>query len=906
MSFGFGDELNLEEMGDEVMMMDANDDGRSRHQQQAAKQRKKRKQGWQSFDLDAPLIKALVKKGYRRPTPIQKETIPVAVLGKDVAAMARTGSGKTAAFLLPLLQRLKVHSLKVGIRGVVLSPTRELAQQTFKVLLQLAKFTDLRCCMLIGGDSMEAQFSDLARNPDVVVATPGRLIHIMLEAELTLGSAECIVFDEADRLFEMGFEEQMREILRRAPQSGCQKMLFSATMPKQLASFARSGFVDPAVVRLDSEMTLSPDLELAFFTVRTAEKDAALLHLLSTPALVARDAPTLVFAATWYHVEYAHMLLKQHHIASVPVYGKMDPEARRNNVDAFRDGQVPVMIVTDVAARGIDIPLLDYVINYSFPPKEKLFVHRVGRVARAGRSGTAYSLVARDELPYMLDLYLFLGAKPKNSIKQSEEQHASSSGGGGGDTDDDASSLQSKPFFYGRIPHDTLTNYQESIDNAVKATDSIQLLLRPIRNATKLYMSTRPAASVASVKRARTLNNARSHPLFVRRRRQKRDDESDASDDDSHDSEQEEQRQALIASIAKFRPPQTIMEVAARAKGSMVDRDVMRYKRVMHERLLDRNLPRRAKTASDDDDDGGSDDSDANEELSASDLRVLAELKERKERKERELASQLGSKRRLSKAERRRAKRQQYQRAQKQKKPAPSKATAKKYRDESFYMPMVSDDKDRDDALNTGMSMASGAKDVAEIREFGESRSIDQQVMELVADDASEIFRQRNVLRWDKSKKKYVQEKAGAKRMRDEGGNMVSMKNYEPKRYEKWKQQTHMSIPSVGDVEREDETSSAGRYRVRRSYGRFADRNKKAAAAGNTKPELKNADQLRKAERLKHKNAFRQKRGWKGEIAQRREQQRPRGGPTAKFSAPVKLLRHGGDQASSSKRRRRK
>eukprot|EP00850_Spirogloea_muscicola_P025112 SM002212S07080 [mRNA] locus=s2212:8:1801:- [translate_table: standard] len=376
--------------------------------------------------------------------------MPRLLAGADVVAMARTGSGKTAAFLLPLLQRLRAHVPGPGARAVVLSPTRELALQTFKFVRELGRYTDLRAVVLVGGDSMEAQFEALAGSPDIIVATPGRLMHHLSEVEdMTLRSVEYVVFDEADRLFEMGFAEQLRQILARMPESR-QTSLFSATLPALLAEFARAGLRDPQLVRLDTETKISPDLQvqplanphghasatqgglcvsslrwkLAFFTVRRDERTAALLHLVHE--VVPAGQQTIVFVSTKYHAEYVAELLAAEGVAVSVVYGAMDQAARKIHIAKFRARRTALLVVTDVAARGIDIPLLDNVVNYDFPPRPKLFVHRVGRAARAGRLGTAYSLLTRDELPFLLDLHLFLskGLRPAPA----EDEVAASAG----------------------------------------------------------------------------------------------------------------------------------------------------------------------------------------------------------------------------------------------------------------------------------------------------------------------------------------------------------------------------------------------------------------------------------------------------------------------------------------------
>jgi len=302
---------------------------------------------------------------------------------------------------------------------------------------ELGRYTDLRFAGLVGGDSMEDHFATMTNNPDVVVATPGRLMHLCVEMELSLSTVEYIVFDEADRyqtsfvhrfefiniylekknrLFEMGFEVQLHEILHRVPSSR-QTLLFSATLPKMLVDFAKAGLSDPVLIRLDADTKVSSDLEvcyyinifqakrliptlfaqLGFLSTNSQAKLSLLIYLLTEIIQTERQL-TIVFVATKHHVEYIHQILTKMGIYAATVYGSMDAEARKLNVTKFRSGQRRVLIVTDVASRGIDIPLLDNVINYDFPPRPKLFVHRVGRAGRAGRLGKAYSFVTPDEV----------------------------------------------------------------------------------------------------------------------------------------------------------------------------------------------------------------------------------------------------------------------------------------------------------------------------------------------------------------------------------------------------------------------------------------------------------------------------------------------------------------------------
>ncbi|PKU28324.1 atp-dependent rna helicase ddx54 [Limosa lapponica baueri] len=213
-----------------------------------------------TLGLSYPVFKGIMKKGYKVPTPIQRKTIPAILRGRDVVAMARTGSGKTACFLIPMFERLKAPS-QAGARALILSPTRELALQTLKFTKELGKFTGLKTALILGGDKMEDQFAALHENPDIIIATPGRLVHVAVEMKLKLHTVEYVVFDEADRLFEMGFAEQLQEIIARLPDCH-QTVLFSATLPKLLVEFARAGLTEPMLIRLDVESKLSEQLKV--------------------------------------------------------------------------------------------------------------------------------------------------------------------------------------------------------------------------------------------------------------------------------------------------------------------------------------------------------------------------------------------------------------------------------------------------------------------------------------------------------------------------------------------------------------------------------------------------------------------------------------------------------------------
>jgi ATP-dependent RNA helicase DDX54/DBP10 len=347
--------------------------------------------GFQAMGLNGNLLRAIAKKGFKVPTPIQRKTIPLILQRKDLLAMARTGSGKTAAFLIPMVQTLKAHSANMGARALILSPSRELALQTLTVTKDFTRGTDLKTMLCVGGDSLNEQFANMSANPDIIIATPGRFLHLLVEMNLNvtgLLKMQYVVFDEADRLFEMGFAAQLEEILHSLPPTR-QTLLFSATLPSSVTEFVRAGCQDPVLIRLDADTKISPDLEAAIFSVKGAEKLGTLLHILhdvikmptgvpegveDAPENVSKkrkrggaDTPhakekcsqysTIIFTSTKHDVEFLQTMLNLAGFAVSYVYGALDQTARNTQVENFRRGKTNILVVTDVAARGIDIPL---------------------------------------------------------------------------------------------------------------------------------------------------------------------------------------------------------------------------------------------------------------------------------------------------------------------------------------------------------------------------------------------------------------------------------------------------------------------------------------------------------------------------------------------------------------------
>ncbi|KAH9508307.1 ATP-dependent RNA helicase ddx54 [Bulinus truncatus] len=516
----------------------------------AANKNKKKSGGFQSMGLSHNILKGVLRRGYKVPTPIQRKTIPIILEGKDVVAMARTGSGKTAAFLIPMFEKLKTHSTS-GIRAMVLSPTRELALQTLKFAKEIGKFTGLKAAVILGGDRIDDQFAALHDFPDVVIATPGRLLHILVEMGMKLKSIEYIVFDEADRLFEMGFQDQLQEIIHRLPESK-QTLLFSATLPKSLVEFARAGLTDPTLIRLDVDTKLSENLKLAFFSCRDTDKCALLLYLLKH--VIKPTEQTVVFAATKHHVEFLNLLLTLSGLSVTYIYSSLDPAARKINAAKFSLGKVKVLIVTDLAARGIDVPLLDNVINFHFPAKPKLFVHRVGRVARAGRSGVAYSFVAPDEMSHFVDLHIFLG-RPVKLVPLTQK------------VDDDDG-------WFGEVPQSLLDDEDTEVSRVIKASVELTGLVKVCTNAYKKYSKSRPTPANESVKRVKMMVEegvkVGIHPAF-----------------NAVEVDEKGVRLEMLNALKSYRPKTTIFEINSTNKKTGLA--VMKAKRELHEQIIINN-----------------------------------------------------------------------------------------------------------------------------------------------------------------------------------------------------------------------------------------------------------------------------------------------------------------------------
>ncbi|KAF5393457.1 hypothetical protein D9757_000611 [Collybiopsis confluens] len=735
---------------------------------------------FQSMGLHPSLLRSLNLRGYRIPTPIQRLAIPALLSNppQDLVGMARTGSGKSLAFMVPLVQRLGGrHATTFGARALIMTPTRELALQTLKVGKELGrgwsqgkgdhagdskeaddtKGQSLRWGLIVGGEGLDEQFEMMSNNPDVVIATPGRLLHLIVEMNLDLKSVQYVVFDEADRLFEMGFEIALTEIIHRLPSSR-QTLLFSATLPTSLVEFTKAGLQNPKLVRLDAESKISSDLKMTFFSVKQAEKDACLTSLLrdvikvplaeiqpreedqlekkgkgkgKPPRDVTMPHQTLIFAATKHHVEYLTNLLTTVGYAVSHIYGSLDQAARSYQMEQFRRGRTTILVVTDVAARGIDIPVLENVVNYDFPHGARVFVHRVGRTARAGRQGWAWSFVTHTELPYLLDLQLFLGRPLKCEVDEEGDQVYTES-------------LILGPFERGRIDEDM--EYVKSLDDANHSLPSLRTVMS---RAQAMYERSKGKASPPSYKRAKEMikdpnwilagSDTGINPVLLR------------GTGERERRAEEQAKKALLRAVSSFRPAETVFEIGTKGKASTANAALMKERR----KALDKSA-QRAHTALAFNPAAPIDSSEVNEVVASSSRDVDMATED-------EIATVFND-----------------------------SSKSKGFRDREFYMSHYQ----KDAATEKGYSLTDGASFMEQAR----GAAFD------LAGDEGAAERKRRLLNWDKKKKKFVKGDGvgsdNVKLVKTESGTKLPA-SYRSGRFDEWKAKTHSSLPRVGEAEGE-------------------------------------------------------------------------------------------------------
>jgi ATP-dependent RNA helicase RhlE len=358
-----------------------------------------------SFDnlgLSPRLLEAVAAMGYTSPTPIQRDAIPMVLEGRDVVGCAQTGTGKTAAFVLPLMQRLE--SKPGGPRALVVTPTRELAQQIEEVAMQVSKYTKHRVAVVYGGVGYEPQTKALKRGVDLLVATPGRLLDLMERRIANLSNVEILVLDEADRMLDMGFWPQVRKIIATIPPER-QNLLFSATMSSEVMRIVSSTLHDPIRVEVAPSATPIELIDQRVYPVGGQQKGQLLVHLINEQNL----DRVIVFTRTKHRADRVAKVLHQAGIKSAAIHGDRSQSQRQSALDNLKAGRCRVLVATDVVARGIDIEDVSHVVNYDLPNSPDDYVHRIGRTARAGKSGTAVSLLAPEEHEQLRDIEVKIG-----------------------------------------------------------------------------------------------------------------------------------------------------------------------------------------------------------------------------------------------------------------------------------------------------------------------------------------------------------------------------------------------------------------------------------------------------------------------------------------------------------------
>ncbi len=360
-----------------------------------------------ALGLRPELVRAVQEEGYATPTPIQQETIPLVLTGRDVVGSAQTGTGKTAAFLLPILDRLaRSNGSRRAPRALVLVPTRELAEQVLERARAYGRHLGLRAAAIYGGVGMEPQTTALARGLDLVIATPGRFLDHLGRGHLDLSRVEVLVLDEADRMLDMGFAPDVRRILDALPEER-QTLCFSATISPDVDRLARRALRGHAEVETARRATPADGIEHGVIAVDKLRKKDALVRILRLEAV--QGSRALVFTRTKYGADKLTRHLRQEGVPAAALHGDKAQSTRQRTLEDFREGRVRTLVATDLAARGIDVDDVQLIVNYDVPQDPEVYVHRVGRTARAGARGLALTLMSPDEWVLMFDIEKLIG-----------------------------------------------------------------------------------------------------------------------------------------------------------------------------------------------------------------------------------------------------------------------------------------------------------------------------------------------------------------------------------------------------------------------------------------------------------------------------------------------------------------
>jgi ATP-dependent RNA helicase RhlE len=355
---------------------------------------------FQELNLIEPLLKALKEEGYASPTPIQQKAIPIVLKGTDLLGCAQTGTGKTAAFVLPILQGLfKKNAPTKDIKALILTPTRELAIQIDESIASYGRHTRNRHTVIFGGVGQGNQVNSLKRGVDILTATPGRLLDLINQGYVDLRNLDYFVLDEADRMLDMGFIHDVKKVISRLPKVR-QTLFFSATMPPEIQKLADTLLTNPEMVAVTPPASTVDKIDQSLYFVSKTDKPSLLLHLLDTEGI----ANAIVFTRTKHGANKVVKILDQAKVSSAAIHGNKSQTARQNALSDFKKGRIRILVATDIAARGIDIDDLSCVFNYDLPEVPETYVHRIGRTGRAGNNGRAIAFCSSEERSMLKDI----------------------------------------------------------------------------------------------------------------------------------------------------------------------------------------------------------------------------------------------------------------------------------------------------------------------------------------------------------------------------------------------------------------------------------------------------------------------------------------------------------------------
>lgn len=364
---------------------------------------------FQSLNIIEPILRSLAEEGYTTPTPIQVQAIPIVLQGTDLLGCAQTGTGKTAAFAVPILQLLsatRTHDRKRKIRSLIITPTRELAIQIAESFKAYGRHTGLTCTVVFGGVNQNPQTTELQRGVDILVATPGRLLDLMNQGFISLRDVEFFVLDEADRMLDMGFIHDVKKIIAALPNKR-QTLFFSATMPPEIVKLAGTILHNPVKVEVTPSATTVETTRQYVFFVDKGNKNALLIDVLRDKNI----KTALVFTRTKHGADKVVRILEKNKISAEAIHGNKAQNARQRALSNFKAQSTRVLVATDIAARGIDVDDLEFVINFEIPNISETYVHRIGRTGRAGAKGTSLSFCDAEEKPWLKDIEKLIGKK---------------------------------------------------------------------------------------------------------------------------------------------------------------------------------------------------------------------------------------------------------------------------------------------------------------------------------------------------------------------------------------------------------------------------------------------------------------------------------------------------------------